>query len=128
MIVRAARCLSAALEGETVAASAPNPRGREAAASSGVESHGKNLLLHFGDLILHSHLGMSGSWHVYPPLAAGASRGARPGRCWQGREGQEAVQFDSPTLRILPARQRSPRSPTFPPRPQLRHRGCRSGV
>jgi len=35
-----------------------------------VESHGKHLLLCFGDLVLHSHLGMGGSWQV-------GERGAR---------------------------------------------------
>ena len=34
-----------------------------------VDTHGKHLLLGFGDLVLHSHLGMSGGWHVYPPGA-----------------------------------------------------------
>src|SRR4051812_24820023 len=72
-ILRAARRLDAALTGETVAASAPNPRGRAARIErldgrrlDAVESHGKNLLLRFGDLVLHSHMGMNGSWHVYP--------------------------------------------------------------
>jgi endonuclease-8 len=108
-ILRAARRLEAALVGETVAASAPNPRGRAARIErldgrrlDAVTSHGKNLLLHFGDLVLHSHMGMNGSWHVYP-------RGARwrkPRRsAWAllAGEGQEAVQFGGPTLRLLRA-------------------------
>jgi endonuclease VIII len=38
-----------------------------------VEAHGKWLLLHFsGDLILLTHMLMSGSWHIY-----------RPGEAWQ---------------------------------------------
>jgi endonuclease-8 len=76
-ILRAARRLNAALTGQTVGASAPNPRARAAGIErldgrrlDRVSSHGKNLLLHFGDLVLHSHMGMNGSWHVYP-------RGAR---------------------------------------------------
>ena len=36
----------------------------------GIDAHGKHLLFDFGDLVLHSHLGMSGGWHVY-------ERGAR---------------------------------------------------
>jgi endonuclease-8 len=115
-ILRAARRLDAALAGETVAASAPNPRGRAAGIErldgrrlDGVESHGKNLLLRFGDLALHSHLGMNGSWHVYP-------RGARwrkPRRsAWAvlAGEGSEAVQFGGPTLRVIPTA-RLPRDP-----------------
>jgi endonuclease-8 len=108
-ILRAARRLDAALAGETVAAGAPNPRGRAAGIErldgrllGTVESHGKNLLLRFDDLVLHSHLGMNGSWHVYP-------RGApwrKPRRvAWAVLAGQtrEAVQFGGPTLRVIPA-------------------------
>ncbi len=108
-ILRAARRLDAALTGDTVAAAAPNPRGRAAGVErldgrrlEAVESHGKNLLLRCGDVVLHSHLGMNGSWHVYP-------RGARwrkPRRsAWAVLvgEGSEAVQFGGPTLRLIPA-------------------------
>ena len=39
----------------------------------GVESRGKHLLMRFsGDLILRTHMRMSGSWHIY-----------RPGERWQ---------------------------------------------
>jgi endonuclease-8 len=108
-ILRAARRLDAALVGETVAASAPNPRGRAARIErldgrrlETVEPHGKNLVLRFGDLALHSHMGMNGSWHVYP-------RGARwrkpRGSAWAVLAGEraEAVQFGGPTLRLLPS-------------------------
>jgi endonuclease-8 len=115
-ILRAARRLDAALTGETVAASAPNPRGRAARIDrldgrrlEAVESHGKNLLLRFGEVVLHSHMGMNGSWHVYP-------RGAnwrKPHRAaWAvlAGEKQEAVQFGGPTLRLL-ATDRARRDP-----------------
>jgi endonuclease VIII len=108
-ILRAANRLDAALTGETVAVSAPNPRGRAARVErldgrrlDAVESHGKNLLLRFGDLVLHSHMGMNGSWHVYP-------RGApwrKPRRsAWAVLVGerQEAAQFGGPTLRLIAA-------------------------
>jgi endonuclease-8 len=108
-ILRAARRIDAALTGQTVVTSAPNPRGRAARIErldgkhlDLVETHGKNLLLHFGDLVLHSHMGMNGSWHVYP-------RGApwrKPRRAaWAVLSGdsQEVVQFGGPTLRLLPA-------------------------
>src|ERR1700710_2180238 len=122
-ILRAARRLDAALTGETVAATAPNPRGRAARVErldgrrlDAVESHGKNLLLRFGDVVLHSHMGMNGSWHVYP-------RGApwrKPRRsAWAvlAGEKQEAVQFGGPTLRLLAA-DRARRDPQLaPPRP-----------
>jgi endonuclease-8 len=108
-ILRAARRIDAALTGQTVAVAAPNPRGRAAGIErlegrrlDTVESHGKNLLLGFGDLFLHSHLGMNGSWHVYP-------RGAtwrKPRRAaWAVLAGEtrEAVQLGGPTLRLIPA-------------------------
>jgi endonuclease-8 len=108
-ILRAARRLGAALNGETVAASAPNPRGRAARIErldgrrlDAVESHGKNLLLRFGDVVLHSHMGMNGSWHVYPRGAAWR----KPRRsAWAvlAGEGQEAAQFGGPTLRLIAA-------------------------
>jgi endonuclease-8 len=108
-ILRAARRVDAALSGQTVVASAPNPRGRAAGIErldgrrlEGVEAHGKNLLLRFGELVLHSHLGMNGSWHVYP--RGGAWRKPR-GSAWAvlAGEEQEAVQFGGPTLRLIPA-------------------------
>jgi endonuclease-8 len=108
-ILRAARRIEKALGGETVAISAPNPRGRAAGVDrldgkklERAGAHGKHLLLHFDDLVLHSHLGMSGSWHVYP-------RGARwrkpAGAAWAVLKGEqaEAVQFGGPTLRLLRA-------------------------
>lgn len=33
---------------------------------SGIEARGKHLLMHFDDgRVLHSHMGMTGSWHIY---------------------------------------------------------------
>ncbi|MCA9057465.1 MAG: hypothetical protein KDA85_03165, partial [Planctomycetaceae bacterium] len=33
-----------------------------------IESRGKHLLMHFDDhRVLHSHMGMTGSWHIYRP-------------------------------------------------------------
>ena len=108
-ILRAARRLDTALTGQVLAVGAPNPRGRAARVErldgrrlESVESHGKNLMLRFGDLVLHSHMGMNGSWHVYP-------RGARwrkPRRsAWAllAGDSREAVQFGGPTLRLIPA-------------------------
>src|ERR1700743_1931117 len=91
-ILRAKRRLGEALVGQSIAVSAPNPRGRAAGIErldgrtlERVDAHGKHLLFGFGDLVLHSHLGMSGGWHVYP-------RGARwrrprsPARAGRGGE------------------------------------------
>jgi endonuclease-8 len=108
-ILRAAHRLDAALTGETLAVAAPNPRGRAAGVErldgrrlDRVSAHGKNLLLHCGDLVLHSHLGMNGSWHVYPR----GGRWRKPRRsAWAVLTGErgEAVQFGGPTLRVIPS-------------------------
>jgi len=76
-ILRAKNRLADALLGQSITVTTPNPRGRAAGVArldgrtlEGIDAHGKHLLFDFGDLVLHSHLGMSGGWHVYP-------RGAR---------------------------------------------------
>lgn len=109
-ILRLARRLDSALAGDRVAASAPHPRGRAAGVEQldgrefdGAESRGKHLLLHFGDLVLHSHLGLSGNWDIYAPGAAWR----RPrDAAWAVLAGEtrDAVQFGGPTLRVLPTR------------------------
>ncbi|MGN6217525.1 MAG: Fpg/Nei family DNA glycosylase [Solirubrobacterales bacterium] len=106
-ILRLARRFEATLVGETVGAAAPNPRGRAAGierlderALERAEAHGKHLLLGFGELSLHSHLGMNGGWHFYEPGA----RWRRPrSSAWAilSGEGWEAVQFGGPTLRVV---------------------------
>jgi endonuclease-8 len=51
-----------------------------------VEARGKHLLVGFGDgRILHTHMQMSGSWHVY-----------RPGEPWQRAEHRVRVRIDVP--------------------------------
>jgi len=108
-ILRAKRRLGEALVGQAITVSAPSPRGRAAGIErldgrtlTGVDAHGKHLLLDFGDLVLHSHLGMSGGWHVYER----AERWRRPrSSAWAVLTGEraEAVEFGGPTLRVLPA-------------------------
>ncbi len=105
-ILRAARRIERALGGQQVEAGAPNPRGRAAGIErlegrmlERAEAHGKHLLLRFGELTLHSHLGMSGAWHVY---SRGATWRKPPNAAWAVlRGGGEAVQFGGPTLRVL---------------------------
>ncbi len=106
-ILRAARRIEAAIGGEQVEVSTPNQRGAAAGIRrldgktlERVRSRGKHLLLEFGELSLHSHLGMSGSWHVYP---RGATWRKPAGAAWAVLRGEnsEAVQFGGPTLRLL---------------------------
>lgn len=108
-VLRAAKRIEQALGGTEVGVAAPNPRGRVAGLArldgrrlEGVEARGKNLLLGFGDLVLHSHLGMNGSWHVY---RRGVAWRKSPGAAWAVLRGGdwEAVQFGGPTLRVLTA-------------------------
>jgi endonuclease-8 len=106
-ILRAAMRIEAAIGGEQVEVRAPNPRGRMSGVQrldgrtlERVDAHGKHLLLDFGDLTLHSHLGMSGSWHTY---RRGAAWRKPAGAAWAvlRSESSEAVQFGGPTLRLL---------------------------
>ena len=106
-ILRAARRIEKALGGEQVEVSAPSPRGRASGVQrldgrtlEGAEARGKHLLLHFGGLTLHSHLGMSGGWHLYERETAWRKA---PGAAWAVLRGKsaEAVQFGGPTLRVL---------------------------
>jgi len=53
-----------------------------------VESRGKWLLMHFsGDLILLSHMLMSGSWHIY-----------RPGEKWQRHRSHMRIVVETPAM------------------------------
>jgi endonuclease-8 len=115
-ILRAARRIEAALGGETIAAAAPNARGRAAGVErldgrtfEAAEARGKHLLLSFGDVVLHSHLGMSGGWHVYRRGAPWRRPRSSAWAVLSGEE-QEAVQFGGPTLRLLSA-ERARRDP-----------------
>jgi endonuclease-8 len=68
---------------------------------SSVDTHGKHLFLRFeGDLVLHSHLGMTGVWGVYGP---GRRWGRSPRRAWVvfRAGGQDVVEFDGPLLELM---------------------------
>jgi endonuclease VIII len=73
-VLRMARRMEGALAGKQISARTPGRRRPEGLAPSAldglilerVDSRGKHLLLSFEqDLMLHSHLGMRGGWHVY---------------------------------------------------------------
>jgi endonuclease-8 len=64
-----------------------------------VGTHGKHLFIHFdGNLVLHSHLGMVGSWRVYDNARPWSS-----GRAWivLTAAGRDVVEFGGPTLELL---------------------------
>lgn len=106
-ILRAARRIEAALAGEVVSVDSPSRRAKglglrvlDGRRLEGARAHGKHLLLDLGDLFLHSHLGMSGAWHVYD---RGAAWRKPPSAAWAILRGEraEAVEFGGPTLRVL---------------------------
>lgn len=110
-IHRVAQRIGAALAGEELAVAAPNPRGRASGVEGldgrtldEVEARGKHLLLYFGDAVLHSHLGMNGSWRI---ASRGASLGKPASSAWAvlAGEEQQAAQFGGPTLRVLSSAQ-----------------------
>jgi endonuclease VIII len=66
-----------------------------------VDTHGKHLFLAFeGALVLHSHLGMTGSWAVYDQ---GQRWRRSPARAWivLRSQGHDVVEFDGPLLELL---------------------------
>jgi endonuclease VIII len=70
-------------------------------AVTGVDAHGKHLFLRFeDDLVIHSHLRMSGSWGTYKQ---GQRWRRAPRRAWFiARAGDaEVVEFDGPVLELL---------------------------
>src|SRR5262245_39623797 len=70
-----------------------------------VESRGKHILMVFSEsLVLHTHMRMNGSWHVYP---AGArwQRPARDMRVLVGTADAVAVGFNVPVVELLTPRQ-----------------------
>ena len=72
--------------------------GREVTA---VDAHGKHLFLHFeGDLVIHSHLRMTGSWGTY---RAGQRWRRSPRRAWlvMSAADRDVVQFDGPVLELM---------------------------
>jgi endonuclease-8 len=75
-------------------------------AVTGVDTHGKHLFLHFnGGWVIHSHLGMSGSWRVYE---RGAPWRRSSSRAWLvlRAAGVEVVEFDGPLLELITATRR----------------------
>ncbi|MBV9817950.1 MAG: Fpg/Nei family DNA glycosylase [Solirubrobacterales bacterium] len=66
-----------------------------------ISTHGKHLFLRFeGDLTIHSHLRMTGSWGVYPP-GRRWRRSSR--RAWLvlRRGDHQVVEFDGPVLELM---------------------------
>ncbi len=108
-VARIADVLGAVLVGREVVAARGRPGGARlervvGAIVESVEARGKHLLIGFsGGLALHSHLGLTGSWHRYrrgEPWRRPASRAVAV------LETDEAscVCFDAPTVELLDSR------------------------
>ncbi len=88
-ILRTARTLQKVLGGKAIAAAESPRAGLADARLAGrtvekVEARGKNLLIRFDDgRVLHTHMRMTGSWHVYRP----GERWQKPRRACPGRPG-----------------------------------------
>jgi endonuclease-8 len=66
-----------------------------------VDAHGKHLFIRFaGDLVIHSHLRMTGSWGTY---REGQRWRRSPRRAWLviRNRGHVVVQFDGPLLELM---------------------------
>jgi len=105
-IFRAARSLGRWLEGRTITAARSQRLKVPAERLVGqtvekVEARAKHLLIRFsGGDVLHTHMRMTGSWHVYPA----GERWRKP--AWQARVVLEAgdhvaVCFDAPVVELL---------------------------
>jgi endonuclease-8 len=109
-ILRAARSLHTWLAGREVTAArsrtvkAPLERvvGRRV---ESVEARAKHLLLHFsGGLVLHTHMQMTGSWHVYRTGERWRKPGWRVAALVEAGD-HTAVCFDAPVVELLTARE-----------------------
>lgn len=66
-----------------------------------IEARGKHLLIHVSDhLVVHTHLRMTGSWHLYPP-GTRWRKSPRAARVVLGVEAAVAVCFAAPVVEVL---------------------------
>ncbi len=107
-ITRAARALDAELTGRTItrftaarlAAALPRP----GTMVEGVEARGKHLLVRFDDgRTLHTHMQMTGSWHVYRPGERWRKPRSRARVILEVDSGTVAVCFSAPIVELLRA-------------------------
>ena len=105
-IWRAARNLHHMLAGKVVQAATATAPGVDAAGLIGrtlveVTAQGKNLLMRFDDdRVLHTHMRMNGSWHIYPPTTRWRKPMARA-RIVLEVDDAVAVCFNAPVVALL---------------------------
>jgi len=111
-IHRSANRLRAVLEGARLerfdAHRAPRPWPSMGETVDRVEARGKHLLVELsGGLTLRTHLGMSGSWHLYR-TGERWRRGAHQVRALVGVDGWDAMCFNAPDVEVLPTSSAGP--------------------
>ena len=106
-ILRAARALHTALAGKIMRgfSSSKLPRARLVGRTIvAVEAKGKHLLVRLDDgRVLHSHMRMSGSWHLYRP-GVRWQRSTRDMRVLVSTEDVVAIGFNIPVAELLTGR------------------------
>lgn len=104
-IHKTARSLDRVLTGRQVvrfeAGRAPGRHPEPGATVTGVEARGKHLLVHFDSgATLHTHMRMSGSWHIYRP-GEPWRKAARAARVVIEVDGAVAVCFSAPVVELV---------------------------
>jgi|SRR5438067_1047135 len=108
-IHHAANRMRPVLEGAVPAVETPHPRHRfdswpqrlAGQAVEAVEAHGKHLFIRFdGDLVMHSHLRMTGAWATYEDGWRWRRSRTRAWLVLRARD-HVVVQFDGPVLELL---------------------------
>lgn len=95
-IHRAATRLRAVLDAQTIERAESRWLGRAAESLpgrtiQGIEARGKHLLMSLDDgRVIHSHMGMTGSWHIY-----------RPGERWQKPAQRAAIWLECPNVCVV---------------------------
>ncbi|MFP4312020.1 MAG: Fpg/Nei family DNA glycosylase [Nitriliruptoraceae bacterium] len=82
----------------------PRPHPVVGSTVTGIEARGKHLLVHTSErLSIHTHLRMTGSWHLYRP-GERWRKPARGARVVLGVPGAVAVCFHAPIAEVVPTR------------------------
>ena len=104
--MRTANALRPRLAGKPLTAATPETFGRLVGSTvTEVEARGKHLLIHFDNgLVLHSHMRMTGSWHIYRP-GEPWRKPARMAKVVLGNDDAVAVLFNAPVAELRRARE-----------------------
>lgn len=104
-IWRSANAIRPRLLGKRIVSARPQRFQALAGATvTGVEANGKHLMIHFDrGLVVHTHMRMTGSWHLYRPGEAWR-RPARQARLVLESDDTVAVVFNAPVVELTRSR------------------------